>query len=119
MGKSAPERRDLYSRTQVVAIILLVAVLTIGLGLTKQRTATGVTITHGDSGDYRFRVDVNAASWEELALLPGLGPKKAQAIVAHREAFGRFASAEDLAEAPGIGKKTAADVAQYTTFGTQ
>ena len=53
------------------------------------------------------RVDVNAASAEALAAaLPGVGPVKAAAIVAHREAHGPFASADALVEVRGIGPKT-------------
>jgi competence protein ComEA len=119
MGTSGPERHELYSRTQVVAIVLLVTILGLGLALTKQRSLASVSVTSGNSSDYAFRVNVNTASWEELALLPGLGPKKAQAIVAHREAFGQFTSADDLAKVPGIGEKTAANVAQFASFGAK
>ena len=53
------------------------------------------------------RVDVNAAPAAELAArLPGIGPVKADAIVAHREAHGPFASVEALVEVRGIGPKT-------------
>jgi comEA protein len=50
------------------------------------------------------RVDINAASSEELATLPGIGPSKAQAIVEHR-AKAPFASPDDLRKVKGIGDK--------------
>lgn len=49
-------------------------------------------------------VDINQASAQELAQsLKGIGTSKAQAIVAYREAHGRFEQLEDLAKVKGIG----------------
>ncbi|KGK13081.1 transporter [Vibrio navarrensis] len=54
-------------------------------------------------------VNINSASAEEIAaLLKGIGIKKAQQIVADREANGPFQSAEDLARVKGIGPSTVA-----------
>jgi comEA protein len=51
-------------------------------------------------------VDVNRATAEELATLPGIGPALAERIVEWREANGRFATADDLDKVPGIGPAT-------------
>lgn len=52
-------------------------------------------------------VDINSADAATLAqTLNGVGLSKAEAIVAHRELHGPFASADDLAEVKGIGAKT-------------
>ncbi len=51
------------------------------------------------------RVNVNTADVSALDTLPGVGPSTAQKIVAEREANGPFASADDLARVPGIGPK--------------
>lgn len=50
-------------------------------------------------------VNVNSATADELALLPGVGPAKAQAILEHRKARGAFKRVEDLGEVKGIGDK--------------
>lgn len=42
------------------------------------------------------RVNVNAASAEELERLPGVGPALAARIVEHRERYGPFRRAEHL-----------------------
>ena len=52
-------------------------------------------------------VALNSASADELAeALNGVGLTKAEAIVAHREAHGPFASVEDLLTVKGIGPAT-------------
>lgn len=49
------------------------------------------------------RLDVNAATEEQLDALPGIGPSKAKAIVDYREAHGAFAVVDDLLNVRGIG----------------
>jgi len=49
------------------------------------------------------RVSLNRASLSELEALPGVGPKLARAIVAHRP---YVAQVEDLLRVPGIGPRT-------------
>lgn len=52
-------------------------------------------------------VDINSASAEQLAeSLSGVGPAKAQAIVAYRDMNGPFQSVEQLTEVKGIGPAT-------------
>jgi competence protein ComEA len=52
------------------------------------------------------KVDLNhAASWL-LEALPGIGPEKATAIVAHRENHGPFVCIDDLVMVPGISSVT-------------
>jgi uncharacterized protein len=51
-------------------------------------------------------VDVNTASAPLLARVSGLGNSVAQAVVAYRDAKGRFASRAQLREVPRLGDKT-------------
>lgn len=48
-------------------------------------------------------VDLNAATVEQLDTLPGVGPVTATAILAWRDANGRFSSVDQLGEVDGIG----------------
>ena len=51
-------------------------------------------------------VDLNAATVKELSALPGIGKKRAAAIVAYRSENGMFANVDDIKKIEGIGKKT-------------
>jgi competence protein ComEA len=49
------------------------------------------------------KVDLNAATLEQLDVLPGVGPVTAQRILDWRAAHGRFTSVDQLREVSGIG----------------
>ena len=51
------------------------------------------------------KVDINQADVKQLMKLPGIGKKKAQAIVDYRQQNGLFQSVEELSKVKGIGKK--------------
>ena len=52
-------------------------------------------------------VNVNTASAEEISeSLKGIGPSKAQAIVAYRSANGQFQHIDELVNVKGIGLRT-------------
>ena len=61
------------------------------------------------------RVNLNTADAAELMTLPGIGPAKAEAIIAHREQSGPFGSPEDLMDVSGIGEKTFARLEELIT----
>jgi competence protein ComEA len=51
------------------------------------------------------KINLNTATVEQLTSLPGVGAKKAQAIVEYRSKVGKFKSVEDLTKVKGIGEK--------------
>jgi competence protein ComEA len=61
-------------------------------------------------------ININTAKAEELDILPGVGPKMAQAIVAFREAHGRFSTLEDLQKVRGLGPKKIAALRPHITL---
>lgn len=61
-------------------------------------------------------IDVNTASAEQLAQLPGIGEVKAQAIVADRKANGDYQTVQDLARVDGIGDAIVADLEGKVSF---
>lgn len=58
------------------------------------------------SGEDANLININTAEANELTELPGIGPKKAEQIIAHREANGSFQKIENLTDVSGIGEKT-------------
>lgn len=61
-------------------------------------------------------VDVNAANYEELQLLPSIGPVLAWRILEYRKHYGSFSSTHELQQIHGIGPKTVQKLSHYLTF---
>ena len=72
--------------------------------MTEKRNISGVAAIGGLSAAIALLTGLPAASADELASLPGIGPALAQAIIKQR-AEGPFAKAEDLRKVKGIGDK--------------
>lgn len=62
-------------------------------------------------------LDLNAASAEELAGLPGIGEVLAGRIVEYRREHGPFGTVEDLARVSGIGEKKLTELEGRITVG--
>jgi competence protein ComEA len=59
----------------------------------------------GESNDVlEGKLNINTATSIEFQMLPGIGQKKADAIVAYRNAHGSFQTVNDLDKIKGIGK---------------
>ena len=61
------------------------------------------------------RIDLNSAAWYDLMLLDGIGETLARRIVADRTARGPLSSVDELARVPGIGPKTVARIREMAT----
>lgn len=51
------------------------------------------------------RIDLNHADAETLQQLPGIGPKRAEAIIRYREEYGIFTTTHEITKVPGIGEE--------------
>ena len=51
-------------------------------------------------------VNLNTATAEQLATIPGVGPKMAERIIQYREKNGGFKKPEDLMNVQGVGEKS-------------
>ena len=71
---------------------------------------------HAEALTYRFLVDPNIASVPELAQLPGIGPKLAEAIIQYRETIGNFQTNADMQKVRGIGAKKTEAMSPYLIF---
>ena len=61
-------------------------------------------------------VNINTASADELEKLPGIGEKKAAAIVAYRIEHGAFSAIEEIVNVPGIGDGLFEQIRAYITI---
>ena len=82
---------------KVMAAGLLFGLVLAGAG----RDAIAAATASGGAG---ARINLNSATADELARLPGVGPAKAKAIVEYR-ASDPFKSVDDLKKVKGIGDK--------------
>lgn len=62
------------------------------------------------------RININAASSEQLQRLPGIGPALAERIIAYRSENGEFSGPESLLKVKGIGKSRLDSLRSRVTF---
>lgn len=119
-----PSERVISAALLGVASVGLLAI--VGYNLWIAPPAEGLTVVNIDSSsisseespeldmpivpDAEHPLDVNAATEEELDLLPGIGEVLAGRIVQYREEHGPFQSPEDLLNVDGIGESTLANI---------
>ena len=76
--------------------------------------------TAGFAGDMQGAgdvVNINQATVKELTSLPGVGKKKAEAILAYRQEHGQFSDAGELVKVEGIGKNTYENIRDRISVG--
>ncbi len=88
------------------------------IGLVAASLLLASSVVQAETGDGAVRVDLNRATAEELTSLPGIGPAKAAAIVAHRESSGAFTTVEGLEAVRGVGPALVAKLRPHVTLGS-
>lgn len=60
-------------------------------------------------------ININAATFEELQQVPGIGPATAEKILQMRKSYGAFKSVDDLLAIKGLGRKRLEKMRKYLT----
>lgn len=91
--------RTLYA---LVAVALLLAAAQPLAQSTTSRTRSASAVAAKPAGP----VNLNSATLEDLATLPGIGEKTAAKILEYREKNGPFKKVEELMNVQGVGEKS-------------
>ena len=109
-----PKSEKLSYRYATAGLAILVVVLLaffLGMRLIERRaekllvTEPAVQTTVTERGlTAEERININTASREELMALQGIGEKKAQAVIDHRNEYGPFTDISEIMDVDGIGE---------------
>ena len=99
-------------RIALMRVAVLIATLWLGGAEPVRAEESPIPPERGVSGV----VNVNLADSEQLRLLPGVGPAKAQAILEYRKAKGPFKKVEDLLGVSGIGERALERMRPYVVL---
>ena len=84
----------------MIAAIAAIAFTAAAAGAQGRATAPKATATTAAP------VNLNTATMDQLATIPGIGVKTAERIIAYREKNGGFKKIEDLMNVQGVGEKS-------------
>jgi len=84
----------------MIAAIAAIALTAAAAGAQGRATAPKATATAAAP------VNLNTATMDQLATIPGIGVKTAERIIAYREKNGGFKKIEDLMNVQGVGEKS-------------
>ena len=99
-----------FSRKESLAVFFLITTVLIGIGIKysidQHWWLPETEVVDSDPESIKLKIDLNRAEWYEFIILPGIGEKKARAIVEYRKDAGKFKTIEQLREVSGIGVET-------------
>jgi competence protein ComEA len=115
--------RIVLRRSDQAVVAVLVAMALVGMAgwwLWQEGIHGGlVDVERGETIAIDFKIDVNQATWPELAVMPNVGEKLAKRIVADRAERGAFNQLADLERVSGIGPKTVEGMKPYLLLPSQ
>ena len=93
----------------MITRILMAAILGIAVSaavVSAQNKATAPKAAATLTATATAPVNLNTATVEQLATIPGVGPKMAERIIDYRQKNGGFKKVEDLMNVSGVGEKS-------------
>lgn len=110
-----------FSRKEMLAILFLITALLTGIGIKytidNHWWLPETKVVDIDPESIKLKINLNKAEWYEFIILPGIGEKKAKAIVEYRKKNGNFRTIEQLCEVDGIGMKTVRKIKECVFIG--
>jgi len=94
-----------YNSCKIFIKLLLLVICCFLIACSRQKITKQVLSTENQIQISEYAININMASSKELEKLPGIGAKTAQAIIEHREKFGKFRKPEYLMLVQGISDK--------------
>ena len=77
---------------------------------------SGEGLTGAESILFGLAIDINSAGIDDLADIPGIGSRTAEAIIAYREKEGPFQDLDELVKVKGIGAKKLEMIGRYLSI---
>lgn len=121
MAAQDPSRENASRRLELLIVCTFCAMLLAALAVLVVAKRGGFLSTPAAEYATENRlvapIDINTATWPEFATLPGIGEKRAKAIIALRERKKGFRSVDELAEVAGIGENAMKQIRPLVTVG--
>ncbi len=117
----------MFKKTEILLPIILTILFCIGLIImlcvySQPSHYDGVSLSQlqfpeNNHNTTNGKININTADADALDILPAIGPKLANRIIAYREANGPFQCPEDLLNVYGIGQTTLDKISPFITTG--
>ena len=109
------DEADLKSINQAQKLVDEAVVYVAKVGENVVDVTTNTSASSATSQAKSGLVNLNTATEADFQTISGIGQKRAQDIIAYREANGKFKSVDDLKNVTGIGAKTLEKLKEYVT----
>lgn len=108
------------AKSLFIASLVVAAAIGLNPVLATQNTAAVVKVNASSKNDVAKasanKLSINQASQEQLEAIPGIGAKKAQAILEYIKKNGPIKNQQQLMEVKGIGAKLAEKISGFVSF---